>query len=136
MKLLTRDTDYAVRAICFIARSKEKKASVAELTFRLGMPRSFLRKILQRLNEEGLLESSKGKGGGFELAIKPEAIVLLDVMRIFQGGLNLNNCFLKKRICPEKNVCRLRREIGLIEKGTAAALSKISIASLIKSRHN
>lgn len=100
------------------------------------MPRSFLRKILQRLNEEGLLKSSKGKGGGFTLAIRPDDIVLLGVMRIFQGSLNLNNCFLKKMICPEKNVCRLRREIGLIEKDTAAALSKISIASLIKLRHN
>lgn len=134
MKLLTRDTDYAVRAICFIARSREKKASVAELTLSLGMPKSFLRKILQRLSEEGLLKSAKGKGGGFTLAARPDDIVLLGLMRIFQGGLNLNNCFLKKRICPEKNVCRLRKEIGLIEKDTAAALSKISIASLL--RHN
>ena len=52
MKLITRDTDYAIRALCCIAGSGKKELSVRDLTDRLAMQRPFLRKILQKLNKD------------------------------------------------------------------------------------
>ena len=66
MKLITRDTDYAVRALCFIGQRQKRLISASELVANLKIPRPFLRKILQTLNREGILNSYKGKGGGFE----------------------------------------------------------------------
>ena len=63
MKLITRDTDYALRAICYIAK-QEKIVSVNELVKVLGVPRPFMRKILQRLSQEKILVSYKGEGRG------------------------------------------------------------------------
>ena len=57
MKLITRDTDYAIRALSCIAADKEKVYTVTELTKSLDVPRPFLRKILQILNHKGLLKS-------------------------------------------------------------------------------
>ena len=57
MKLITRNTDYAIRALCFIARKKKQVVSVKELVSKLRIPKPFLRKISQRLNKERILVS-------------------------------------------------------------------------------
>ncbi|MFC1666513.1 RrF2 family transcriptional regulator [Candidatus Omnitrophota bacterium] len=131
MKLITRDTDYAVRALCYIAKSEERRISVTDLVKELKIPRAFLRKILQILNKKELLISHKGQGGGFTLGKKAKGIFLVDLIRIFQGRLKLNECFLKKSICPNIKVCPLKREIDNVEQYVTKRLKSITIASLL-----
>ena len=131
MKLITRDTDYAVRALCHIARSKNKIISAYDLVRESKMPQPFLRKILQTLNREGLLKSFKGKNGGFILAIPAEKIYLVDLIRIFQGPLKLSECVFKKSYCLDVNTCMLKQRIGVIEKYIISQLRSINITSLI-----
>lgn len=132
MKLITRDTDYAVRALCFIAESKKKVVSAAELIKELRMPRPFLRKLLQILNKHGILESYKGLGGGFALNLPADKIYLLDLVEIFQGPLKLNECLFKKRLCPNRSICRLRRKIEGIQRNVFLELKTVNIAGLLK----
>lgn len=136
MKLITRNTDYAVRALCCIAEQKQEVISADQLVKSLKMPRPFLRKILQTLNKEGLLNSSKGKGGGFTLTISPEKITLTDVMKIFQGPLKLNECKFRKNDCPYVSDCFLKKKIDEIEKEVIAKLKAITITSIIKKEVN
>ncbi|MCX5702041.1 MAG: hypothetical protein NTW64_03570 [Candidatus Omnitrophica bacterium] len=51
MKLITRDTDYAIRALCYIAKNKNEIISVRELVTKLKIPRPFLRKGQFKLSE-------------------------------------------------------------------------------------
>ena len=111
MKLMTRDTDYAVNALYFMAEDKGRICTVKELVKKLGVPRAFLRRILQVLNKKGLVRSFKGKGGGFKLNMTPDKILLSDVMEVFQGKFKLNECLLSKKICPRIKTCRLKKEI-------------------------
>ena len=134
MKLITRNTDYAVRALCCIAEQKQEVISADQLVKSLEMPRPFLRKILQTLNKEGLLNSSKGKDGGFALAVSPGEITLTDVMKIFQGSIRLNECKFKKSDCPHINDCLLKKKIDEIEKEVIAKLKAITISSILKNR--
>ena len=131
MKLITRNTDYAVRALCCIAEQKQEVISAGQLVKSLEMPRPFLRKILQALNKEGLLNSSKGKGGGFSLAVSPEKITLTDVMKIFQGPIKLNECTFKKKVCPNVKDCLLKKKIDEIEKEVILRLKSINLESLL-----
>ena len=130
MKLITRNTDYALRALCYISKRKDVVA-VDEIVNKLGVPRPFMRKILQQLNKEGILESYKGQGGGFRLKLPPKKIYMLEIMRIFQGNVGLNGCFLKKDICPNQGRCVLRKKIHAIEASVFKQLKAINIASLI-----
>jgi Rrf2 family protein len=130
MKLITRDTDYAFRAICFLSKRKGQIVCVNELVRELKIPRPFLRKILQVLNKKGVLHSSKGQDGGFRLAIAAERIFLLDLIKIFQGRLELNECLFKKSACPRIKTCILRKKIAKIEKYVLGQLRPVSIASL------
>jgi Rrf2 family protein len=134
VKLITRDTDYAVRALCGIVEQKQELISADQLVKSLEMPRPFLRKILQTLNKEGLLNSSKGKDGGFALAVSPGEITLTDVMKIFQGSIRLNECKFKKSDCPHINDCLLKKKIDEIEKEVIAKLKAITISSILKNR--
>lgn len=130
MKLITRNTDYALQALCYMSKQKDVVA-VDELVKKLGVPKQFMRKILQQLNKNKILVSYKGKGGGFKLKISPEKIYLVKIMRIFQGNVGLNGCFLKKDICPNKGRCVLRKKIQLIQNNLLKQLKQINIASLI-----
>ena len=131
MKLINRDTDYAVKALLYIAR-KSERVSISELVEKLGMPRPFSRKIFQILNKEGVLNSYKGKGGGFLMAIPPERVFLADLIQIFQGQLKLKECIINKMICPDVKTCPLRNRIHKIEKYIISEFNSITLASLFR----
>jgi Rrf2 family protein len=131
MKLITRDTDYAVRALVCIAGSDAKVITVDELAEKLKVPKPFLRKILQVLNKKGILKSFKGKGGGFALAKPKEEILLVDLMEIFQGPFHLNEHLLSKRECPYMNTCELKNRIDMVEERVHDELKKINLSQLV-----
>lgn len=132
MKLITRDTDYAIRAICFMAENGKEITSVSELVEKLKIPRPFLRKILQVLNKKGVLTSFKGKSGGFKLRRKPQDIFITDLIETFQKSLELNRCIFKKKLCSNMDKCALREKIGEIEQRVVSELRLITIESLLR----
>jgi Rrf2 family protein len=131
LKLITRDTDYAVRAVCHIAKFQDRPVSADELVTSLRIPRAFLRKILQALNKNKILKSFKGKAGGFMLNASIKEIYLTDIMKIFQRWPKINECIFKKRICPNIKTCVLRKKLTKIEKYIFSEISYISMYSLI-----
>lgn len=136
MKLITRDTDYALRAVCSIASNGKRLSSVSSLSGELNIPRPFLRKLLQVLHSRGVLNSLKGRGGGFSLAKAAKEIFLWDIMQIFQGRFCLNECFLRKKVCPNINKCILRKKIKRIENYVSRELKGIKIDSLLSGQKN
>lgn len=132
MKLISRNTDYAVRAICYIAEQEEKIVPVTELVKALKIPRPFLRKILQSLNKRGILASQKGSGGGFVLGRNENSIYLIDIIEAFQGPFKLNECFFKKQLCPNRKACWLKKKIDSIENKVYSELKHVTIGSILK----
>jgi len=132
MKLITRNTDYAIRALCCIAEKKEEIVSVNQLVKNLNMPRPFLRRIMQILNKEEIVRSYKGKGGGFSLAMPPIKINVIRIMEIFRGPVRINECTFKKEICPNVKHCLLKKKLDEIEKEVITKLDKITLDSLLK----
>lgn len=132
MRLISRNTDYAVRALCYIYGKDGEVVSVTELVKALKIPHAFLRKILQVLNKKNILKSNKGAGGGFRLARNADDIYLVDLMKIFQGKFRLNECFFKKETCPNRKMCWLKDKIDSIEDAVYKELSSITIMSIVK----
>lgn len=132
MKLITRDTDYAIRALCYLAKNKMRVVSASEMVRQLKIPRPFLRKILQALNKKKILKSCKGLGGGFILNVPIEDIVIIDLIKIFQGSLKINECFFKRSLCPNTKNCVLKKKIDNIEKYVISQLSDINLTSLLR----
>ncbi|TBR16930.1 Rrf2 family transcriptional regulator [bacterium] len=132
MKIITRDTDYAVRALIYMAQTKKKIISTGELIEKLKIPKPFLRKILQTLNKKGVLISYKGPDGGFSLAKPYGKIYLIDLIEIFQGPFMINECVFKKKICPNRSTCSLKSKLDYIEAKVVKELKPVTIKSLLE----
>lgn len=131
MKLINKNTDYAIRAILFIAGKKDRLYSATEISESLKIPKSFLRRILQILNHKGILSSAKGKRGGFTLAVSADKIFIRDLVKIFQGKIEFGECLVRKKICPEVKKCSLKKEIDKIENYAFSRLRSLTIKSLL-----
>ncbi len=134
MRFITRDTDYALRALVFMARvlrQKNKKiVTVEDIVKEEKLPRVFLRRILQKLAEKGVLSSYKGKAGGFSFSKSPKKISLADVIVVYQGEIDLTNCFLQGKICPNRAKCKVRKKIKAINAKVIKELGGITIEEL------
>ncbi|MBU1913400.1 MAG: Rrf2 family transcriptional regulator [Candidatus Omnitrophica bacterium] len=134
MRFITRDTDYALRALLFMARAlrheNKKIVTVEDIVAEEKLPRVFLRRILQKLAVKGVLSSYKGKAGGFSFAMVPKKISLADVIIVYQGEIDLTNCFLQGKICPNRTRCKVRKKIKAINAKLIKELGGINIEEL------
>lgn len=131
MNLITRDTDYAVRALCFMAQRPDETVSVTDLCSQFDLPRQYLRQVLQRLARNGILDSFRGQGGGFRLRKKSSDILLTDVIKIFQGRIDFTRCIFRGNVCPYTGACPLRKTIKRIERDAVKQLQATTIAGLV-----
>jgi len=132
MKLITRDTDYAVRVLLVFAARPSAVLSVRDLGRQVPLPRPILRKICRTLAARGILGSRRGKGGGFMLLRPPGEITLAELVGIFSGPVRLTECMFLKKPCPNRPTCPLRKELKRIEGMIRDALDSVSIESLLK----
>jgi len=103
---ITRAADYAVRVSIHLASLPPGvKAQRSELAKATGAPDSFLSKVLQRLVQTGLLSSSRGATGGFELAWGQKDLTVLDVVEAIEGRTQLNLCLSDGPTCDRKTWC-------------------------------
>jgi len=131
MNILSKETDYAVQALIYIHKRAGEVVSVPDIEKDLRLPRSFLRKILQVLSKNYILQSIKGNKGGFKLVKKTQDMKLTDIMKIFQGDFTINECIIKNKICGNRKTCKIRKKLNLVEKNLFEELKKITILSLM-----
>lgn len=131
MRLITKNTDYAVRALLALAGTQEP-LSAREISRRQGIPYQFLRRILNRLIAAGLVEAKEGAAGGCRLAVRPDRIRVVDVMRVFQGELRLSECLFRGAFCANRRTCALRRQILRIEGMVRREFAGLTVAGLLK----
>ncbi len=90
---ITRQADYAVRAVLYLAQlGEEQRAATSQIAQEQQIPPSFLAKIVSQLSVAGLLQTSRGARGGVSLARAPEQISLLEVVEAIDGPILLNEC--------------------------------------------
>ena len=106
---ITRQADYAIRAILYLARTDRSQLAATNLIAKAQhIPPSFLAKIVSQLSIAGLLHTSRGARGGVTLARDPKDITLLDVIEAIDGPILLNQCAGQGGACPIEGECPLR----------------------------
>ncbi len=129
--LVTRETDYAVRTVLYLARDKGRMANATEVARVMHIPKSFLAKILQRLVRSHILASMRGIKGGFTLARRPTEITLLDILESIQGPAGINVCAIDSRMCRLSSTCSVHPVWVEIRKEVERRLKKQTIAKLL-----
>lgn len=131
LKFLTKNTDYAVRSILGLAATNGEFISSKQLADTQKIPYQFLRRILQDLIKNGFIESKEGIGGGVRLLKKPSDIKIIDLIKIFQGEIELSECMFRHKICENRNTCVLRVEIKRIEGMVNREFGELTIQKLL-----
>jgi Rrf2 family protein len=130
--LVTRETDYAVRTVLYLARQEDRMVSVTEIAEAMQIPKTFLAKLLQRLVRNHILASSRGAKGGFLLARKPSEINLLDIMEAMQGPAGINVCAVDSRRCKLSTTCTVHPVWVEIRKEVEKRLKRETIDRLTR----
>jgi len=106
--VLSRSSEYAVRSLALLAvKGGEEWLHCGEIAQALDLPPQFLTKILRRLTREGLVDSQRGRSGGFRLARLPERIPLLAVVTPFEAPFGSRSCLLGRAQCSDEDACPL-----------------------------
>src|SRR5260221_1089311 len=105
---ISRKIDYGLRAMIHLSGLPAGKiASLQDLSTRLHVPREFLAKILKVLTGSGLVRSSRGAHGGYQLARPPREISFLEVIEAVEGPVQLNVCLDHKDRCDVSAGCTM-----------------------------
>ncbi|HEY4755648.1 MAG TPA: Rrf2 family transcriptional regulator [Ignavibacteriaceae bacterium] len=109
----SKKCEYALQAILLMAASEHDCIYPAEeISKKLNIPKEFISKILQSLTESGMIESKKGKAGGFKLAKHPSKIKLIDIVEAVDGLESFSSCVLGFPNCSDKNPCPVHDDWG------------------------
>lgn len=105
--ILSKSANYALRAaLCLSESGGDRPVSVDEISERLDVPRNYLSKILHELARTDVLDSTRGPGGGFRLAVPADELVLSDIVRIFDEVPDETTCLLGRTACSDVDPCQ------------------------------
>ena len=136
--MLSRKTKYAINALVYLAReNKSEPVQISKIAESENIPRKFLEAILLELRHAGMLNSRKGKTGGYYLQQSPEEINIADVMRLFDGPIALLPCVAYKYYerceeCVDEETCGIRAVFSDVRSETVKALKKATLAEIMK----
>ena len=103
----------ALHAMALIARENGRRLKVKDLAERLDASRAHMAKVFQKLGTAGLVKSTRGPDGGFELDLEPERISFLDILEVIDGKVNMGGCPFDRKVC-RLDECIFRDEVSRI----------------------
>jgi Rrf2 family protein len=135
---LTQKAKYALKALVFLAKEYETgPVLITHIAESEGISRKFLELILLELKNHGVLQSKKGRGGGYWLARPPEEIYLGHVIRIFEGALAPLPCASKRYYrrceeCADEATCEVRAVMLEVKAATLRVLDTTTLQDTLK----
>jgi len=133
--MLSKKTQYAFQALMHLSQQYEQgPVLISDISKKRKIPLKFLENILLELKKAHILDSKKGKGGGYFLAKAPKTILLADILRLVDGPISLLPCvslhfYERCANCDEKN-CGLRRVMCEVRDANLAILEKKTVADI------
>ena len=134
--MLSKKTQYGLKALGYLAANYgEGPMLISEIATKKKIPVKFLENILLLLKTHGILQSKKGKGGGYFLVGNPKKTTLAAAIRIIDGPIAMLPCvslnfYEKCKDCDEKN-CGLNKVMAATRDATLKILEKRTLFDLI-----
>lgn len=133
--MLSKKTQYALKALIYLAEKKSTgPVLISEISKKKKIPLKFLESILLELKKSEILDSKKGKGGGYFFAQDPKKVPLAKVMRLIDGPIALLPCvslhfYEKCKNCDEKK-CGLSTIMANVRDASLKILENKTVADI------
>ncbi|MDG1821856.1 MAG: Rrf2 family transcriptional regulator [Flavobacteriaceae bacterium] len=134
--MISNKCKYAIKALVYIANNEQddKAVMTADIAREQKIPRKFLEIILRELRNNRILDSKRGKDGGFRMLRAPENISLTEIMRIIDGPIAMLPCVSLNyyRSCDEceEDSCQIKTVFEQVRDKTLEVLNGKTIKSL------
>jgi Rrf2 family protein len=134
--VLSRKSKYGLKALLVLAQEAGRgPVLVSELADRDRIPKKFLEAILLDLKRHGLVQSKKGRGGGYFLRRRPSEITFGEVIRVLEGPLALVPCvsqtaYTKCVECVDERTCGVRLAMKDVREATSKILDHTTLADI------
>ncbi len=133
--------EYGLHSLLWLLAEQPKRASSRDLAEMQGLSAAMLAKIMPRLEKAGIVNSSDGISGGYELAKPGTDISILDVVDAIEGERRIFDCKEVRRGCvlfggappswSTAGVCRIHAVMLRAEKQMRAELARTSLAEIV-----
>ncbi|MDR2202855.1 MAG: Rrf2 family transcriptional regulator [Nitrososphaerota archaeon] len=102
-------TDYGIRVVLYLAK-KRGVASSSEICANMGIPHTYMHKIVKPLKKAEILREVRGSNGGFVLIKSPNDFSILTIVNAFEKTMNLNKCLEEDKFCSRNasSCCKIR----------------------------
>jgi Rrf2 family nitric oxide-sensitive transcriptional repressor len=131
---LTLHTDFALRSLVYLGLRPTRRVSIREIAEAHRISENHLVKVIHNLGRGGFIETTRGRGGGLQLARRPEEIRIGDVVRFTEEDMALVACFQDPAEgggCALLNICRLQSLLGEALGAFMAVLDSKTLADLL-----
>jgi len=130
--VISQKAKYALRALVALAKADDS-LMIGEIAARKNIPRKFLEQILLELKRHGIVQSRRGKLGGYALLMPADRITFGQVLRIVDGPIAPLPCLsrIAYRRCPDcqtEEACEIRRVFARVAESAREVLDRTSIA--------
>lgn len=100
-------TEYAIRGLSELASRSQNGQSILlnDLVSGTDLPRDFVAKLFQKLVKGNILNSAKGRGGGFSLARPAHEITLMQIVEVMEGPQCFDRCVVGLEKCNDQMPC-------------------------------
>jgi Rrf2 family nitric oxide-sensitive transcriptional repressor len=128
---LTVHSDYALRVLTYVAVAPRRTATVHEVaeTFRIS---HHLVKVAHRLVKAGILEATRGRGGGLRLKLDPNDITVGDIIRASEDDFAVVECLGQTRYCRIAGVCKFRELFRRALAAFFSVLDELTLADAVR----
>jgi Rrf2 family protein len=132
--MLSQRTRYTIRALLHLAdRYGEGPVQLSEIAERQNIPAKFLTVMLSNMRRAGLVETMRGREGGYWLAKPPQQVSYGEIVRLTRGSLGLVPCASRLAYrpcenCVSEDKCRMHRVMLMVRDETARILDGMSLA--------
>lgn len=132
---LTRYTDYGLRTLIYLALLPQgKRASIDEISSTYDISRNNVNKIVHQLGKAGIIETKRGKGGGFFLKCAPHELNIADLVVLLENTLQVVEC--KTPQCRILTACKLKGILGQATQAFLDSLKAYTLADLLEDEAN
>jgi len=134
--MLSKKAQYALKAAGYLAaRYESGPVQISEISEQKRIPLKFLENILLELNRAGILESKKGKGGGYRIREAPENITLAKIIRTIDGPISMMPCvslyFYEKCGDCDEAQCQINRVFAEARDATLQVLENRTLRDIM-----
>ncbi|MFH0944473.1 MAG: Rrf2 family transcriptional regulator [Planctomycetota bacterium] len=131
MRVVSPTSEYALRAILYLASSESEARTNQQVAAATKVPTAYLSKVLQALGRAGLLTSQRGLGGGFRLARGMDEISMLDVINSVDPIMRIDSCPME---IPEHtpDLCPLHSRLALAMDAIEVSFRETTLGELVR----